>query len=321
MKKIFLGIIALTTIAQAEMTQVVENKNIKISLGTQFKNMETKELVYKDKNSDVRLSELDWRMDNATMIGGEVELTPTDRFSIKLGAYTSFGTNEEYMDDYDWLYYSTGTGDDDFDKHTRSRTELDYATDINLDLSYKFYDGKNNDFFILTGIDYTHNKWSSYGAHGVYTKQPWDKYPESLKPGDKYPVNDNDSIMGLSYEQTQLIGYLGLGYEFTYKKLGLGTQFKKGIGTTKSTDEHVMRSLTFEDEMDATYSEASIYFEYNFTPNFNGKLEDVYVFSESNGHGDETMTDNIKGTSKYLEEKVGFKNTSNVVRLSLAYSF
>jgi len=289
MKKIFLGMIVLTTIAQAEMTQVVENKKIKISLGTQFKNMETKELVYKDKNSDVRLSELDWRMDNATMIGGEVELTPTDRFSIKLGAYTSFGTNDEYMDDYDWLDYSTGTGDDDYDMHTRSRTELDYATDINLDLSYKFYDGKNNDFFVLTGINYMHNKWSAYGAHGVYTDQ---------NTGNKHPVYLNDSIMGLSYEQTQLIGYLGLGYEFTYKKIGLGTQLKKGMGTTKSTDEHIMRSLTFEDKISANYSEASIYIEYKFTPNFSGKLEDIYVFSESNGHGDEIVTDNKTGVSK-----------------------
>jgi len=141
------------------------------------------------------------------------------------------------------------------------------------------------------------------------------------KPNNIHPINDDDSIMGLSYEQTQLIGYLGLGYEFTYKKIGLGTQLKKGMGTTKSTDEHVMRSITFEDEMDATYSEASIYFEYNFTPNFSGKLEDIYVFSESNGHGDEIVIDNKTGVSKDFKEAVGFKNSSNLVRLSLAYSF
>ncbi|MCK5779693.1 MAG: omptin family outer membrane protease, partial [Psychrilyobacter sp.] len=101
--KVVFGILIFSTLSMAEKGQIVNEKYFNISIGTQIKNMDTRELIYKDKNSDDRLSELDWRMDGVTMIGGEIEITPTNRFSIKLGGYTSYGDNYSTMDDYDWL--------------------------------------------------------------------------------------------------------------------------------------------------------------------------------------------------------------------------
>ncbi len=318
MKKVLLlGTILL--IGTQVMAEGIENASVSVNnkwsieLGVQSQTLEANEVLYKGDDSDDRLSQLNWRMNNVKMFGGKISYKPTDRLGFSFGGYTKVGEYNDKMDDYDWEQTHGGSDldeTDNWDNHTVSKTELDKAINLNVGMNYKVYDGIHNDFFLLGGLSYMNNKWSAYGAHGYHLGARFD---------------DDDRYLVIDYEQKIFTGDLGMEYEFEYNKFELGLSGILGLGYTNTVDNHYGGNNTgtkYEDkDMKTIKFETTVYLGYKFTKNLDTKLSVTGNLTQSYEKGKETATYMDGSGSVADSDLTGFRNKSLITKLSVNYSF
>jgi plasminogen activator len=122
-----------------------------------YLNGESGEYVYGDAGQKV--SQLDWKIDNALIIGGDLSYRATDWLSLRAGGWTTLASGNT-MDDRDWLLGYNG-----FDSWTHwshhPNTDLSKAFQIDVSAAAKFAEYNNLQFNALLGYRFKNMKWDA----------------------------------------------------------------------------------------------------------------------------------------------------------------
>ncbi|HAJ5871790.1 TPA: omptin family outer membrane protease OmpT, partial [Escherichia coli] len=136
MRAKLLGIVLTTPIAISSFasTETIsftpDNINADISLGTL--SGKTKERVYLAEEGGRKVSQLDWKFNNAAIIKGAINWDLMPQISIGAAGWTTLGSRGGNMVDQDWMDSSNpGTWTDE-SRHPD--TQLNYANEFDLNI-------------------------------------------------------------------------------------------------------------------------------------------------------------------------------------------
>lgn len=210
----------------------VSGINISVDTYIGFMRGESKELVYRNANTDDLLSELIWDFKNTLVLGGNIKIQPSDMFSVNLGAWKILGDNSE-MDDFDYNIPGCpvgGTGTQCHSNHPN--TEVD-GFSFEASIEANLYKSDSLTLGVLAGYKRDHFEWVAIGGTSNYSP-----------PFPDIPV--------ISYEQDWSAPFLGVSGALSMGNLTLSG---RAIGSlwVSATDRdiHHLRStggLQFDED-------------------------------------------------------------------------
>jgi plasminogen activator len=275
-----------------------------LSLG--LVNGTAKELKYY-KNTDHKLSELDWRLNQVLMFGAGISVRPLNWLRFNGNLWIRMNDGNGTMDDYDWSASNTNDWTD-LSHHDNVSVTEGIVYDLNAELT--FFKKDNASFFAIFG--YKHENWQWEVQGGTYI------YSISSMRDTKGSFPDDQKFM--TYEQIYDVPYLGLGFRvdrnpFTFSGRCIGST----IVNASDEEHYLLRDLVITSDLDpGTMLEFDIAAVYSLSPHMAATLAFQYE-----------KYDEIKGTSNYSYLNSGIKYTgdtgidyeSSLVSLSFIYTF
>lgn len=263
------------------------NDRFSVDLGLGYLQGKGQEFVY---DGDYKLSQLNWRIQDAAILKGSAQYRFNHWLSAQVSGWTTLGTGQAEMDDYDWLI-PTQTRWSDWSHH--NDTDLNYANSVDLNLQGMFYQKNNVTFGALVGYQWTNQSFTAKGGCFNYFNGQF---------VGCFPAGE----LGIGYQQQFETAYLGLKGSYLLNKLLLTGTFKYGPYVKSSdVDQHYQRNLTFtESSGEANFYSASITGQYPINHSFSVFAEATYDYF-SNGRADMRVRDNISGQSFYEPDSAG----------------
>lgn len=244
---------------------------------------ESKEYVY-DIDTGRKISELNWKINNAAIIKGDISWGPFFWLSLNAKGWTTLASSGAGMDDYDWM--------DDSQSHWTDRsnspnTRLNHANEF--DVNAKAWLIKQPDYKLgaVFGYQQTRFSWTAFGGHY--------QYDNGDDVGD-FPRGERT----IGYQQKFSMPYVGLVGGYRYQNIEFTTLLKYSPWVeARDNDEHYMRDLTFRDKASGSdYYSVSADVGYYVTPNT--KVFTEFSWSKySQGKGGTHVIDHESGESSY----------------------
>ena len=227
-----------------ESAEIVITPNFTATGYLGYLNGESGEYVYGDAGEKV--SQLDWKIDNALIIGGDLSYRATDWLSLRAGGWTTLASGNT-MDDRDWLLGYNG-----FDSWTHwshhPNTDTSKAFQIDVSAAAKFAEYNNLQFSALAGYRFKNMKWDASDGTFIYSS-----------------ADDNGNIVGfrdqtetfhgpvIGYEQWWHTPYIGLGVTYEAPRFRLtGEIIGSPFVMSRDRDHHYLRNLIFTESFDTT---------------------------------------------------------------------
>ena len=187
------------------------------------------EFVYRNQGT-YKVSELDWQINNVTMLNANLGVRLTPWLSFELSGGTKL-TSSSHLDDYDWVWFGPNTWDhwsDSPDTKVKSANRFDFSTDLAL------YRHPWFTVDALAGLRWS--EWEFQASGGTYI------YSSSASNFRDQTGNLPDSP-GITYKQEMVTPYLGLGLTANAGKFGLDASV---IGSdwvvARGYDQHHLRT-------------------------------------------------------------------------------
>jgi len=151
-KFLFIIVAALlsSSVAYAENAYNWDRFNANLALG--YLNAEMKEYVY-DPDSGRKISELDWDINRATILRGEISYALPPYLTIGVGGWTNIPTlDSNRLDDYDWDHPGQSSPTD----HSwHPNTKLFHAHALDLNLKGWVLTKQHYRFAMMAGYEYS----------------------------------------------------------------------------------------------------------------------------------------------------------------------
>jgi len=268
---------------------------------------EADELVYWPAGSDTQLSELNWTMENVFMVGAGITIQPSSwlKFNADISVAANEGSNE--MDDFDWMYTTTDWS------HWSHHTDVDLTKgsifDINAELTFFRY--HETSFSGLLGYKRDNWEWEARGGEYIYSVN-----------GFRDSIGSFEDDLGITYEQTFDVPYMGLAFQADLSPVFLSGRFiASTFYSATGKDTHHLRDLYFEDEFNnGTMISFDLASAYHFTDHI--ALMGKYQFTKYyTAHGDTTTTDYSTGEVTVTNGIAGIGNQTSLFSLSFLYMF
>ena len=202
-----------------------------INLGTSLSqaNGSAHEFVYHNAGT-YEASELDWQINNVTMLNADlnVRLTPWLAFQLE-GSTLLRGSS--HLDDYDWVWHGPNTWDlwsDSPDSTVKSANRADFSAELSL------YRHRYFTIDALAGLRWTQWEFQATGGTYVYTSDAKHFRDQT----GAFP-----DIVAITYTQDMLTPYLGLGLNANIGRFGLNASATGSEWVFASTyDQHHLRT-------------------------------------------------------------------------------
>ncbi|PWC19104.1 protease [Brenneria roseae subsp. roseae] len=266
---------------------------------------ESQESIYHPNNGGKKASELDWKINSAVILKGDVSYDILPRFSAGLRGWTTLSSGNGTMDDYDWLDNSK-PGWSHWSHH--AKTDLNYANEIDVNIIgwlVKAHDYKVGATF---GYQRTAFSWSAYGGAFNYDNG-----------NDIFTFPNSYKIIG--YRQTYSMPYIGLIGSWRYQDFELSGLIKFSDWVEgKSNDEHYDRDLTIRNKgNNARHLSATVSAGYYIHPQTKIYAEAAYSRYEEARSGLEWKE---AGSSNYFDgDWSGLDNKYYTLSLGVQYKF
>jgi plasminogen activator len=221
---------ATSTVTDA--SSVFQNSKFEAGIFTGYLAGTAREYVY---NEGDKISQLNWRTDNAATLGFNLAYRPLDWLTLRgeaWGVVASSGT----LTDYDWLGREAGIND----WTNRSigplrRMTNTYGVDLNLAATFYRYGGLSLD--AVGGVRYLNMQYEEHDSSYIYTNDGF-RDTQGIMPGNN-----------ISYRQRWYSGYLGLAMRYDMDKFSFhgqvtGSPWAYG----KDRDDHVRRGITYREQ-------------------------------------------------------------------------
>ena len=264
---------------------------------------ESNEYVYGDGGR--QLSELDWKIQGATVIKAELMADLLPWLTANVNGWGTIDNSTALMDDYDWFnpHQSSWTH---WSHHPD--TELTEATNIDFNLRGWLLQNQNYKLGITTGYQQTSFDFLAKG--GCY------QYNNGLQTGC-FP----DHMPMIDYQQTFKTTYLGLtGKYLLNNNFELSATLKYSPWVKSSdVDEHYARDITFTESGDnSTFSSAALSAGYYFSRQTKVFFEAAFI-QFTNGMADTEYNDHSNGII-FIRDAAGLSNQNYVLSLGIQYT-
>jgi plasminogen activator len=231
-----------------------------------------------------RLSQLNWRIDNAFVVGGRMAVSPVEGLTLRARGWVHVKSNST-IDDYDWLAGYVGFNSWTHWSH-HPDTELANAWQGDVSAAYRWWQDEDLALTAIGGYRYMTMKWDARGGSYIYSTFNFYDTVGTFPAGQHV----------LAYQQWWSTPYLGLGVMY---KAGLvtltGEIIASAWATARSTDHHTLRDLVIKSDFrPTTFFGATLGAEYRYTDwvSFTARAE-----YQSYG--------NATGAAKYIDGLVG----------------
>ncbi|EIY5162703.1 omptin family outer membrane protease [Klebsiella variicola] len=296
-----------TNIALAQNGEDLYDINsISVNTSIGFLGANSKEYVY-DVDSGRKISELNWKARNATIIKGDISWDPLLWLTLNARGWTTFSSSKAKMDDFDWQDANQAHWTDW--SHSPN-TNLNYANELDLNAKTWLIKEHIHKVGAVIGYQQTRFSWTAFGGHYQYNN--------GNDVGD-FPNRSR----GIGYQQKFSMPYFGLAGSYRYKELELNSIFKFSPWVmAKDNDEHYMRNLTFREKTgESKFYSASVDVGYYITPKT--KLFTELSWSRFTiGKGGSQIIDHANKKTLYEGgESAGIANQNYSVTAGLQYRF
>lgn len=292
-----------------DVTSLLRTSLLAVEVSTGYISGRARETVYYDTAAERKLSQLNWDIRHAFIVGGRVVVQPTSRIAVRARGWVSVD-DQSKMKDFDWLagYF----GDSSWTHRSiHPDTELTRAYQADISIAGLIWGTGDASISALAGYRHTSMKWRSKGGSYLYSTNAWRDTPGTFPAGQ--PVID--------YEQTWRTPYLGLATTFdagdnlSFNFEVIGSLWAQG----RDRDYHVLRDTLF---LGNSFDRSSMVglsagMEYHFTPNFALSLRGEYqAYFEA--LGGTTMIDQATGlVSTFPKPASGAENETYSVSIGL----
>jgi plasminogen activator len=265
---------------------------------------ESQELVYGDTG---KISQLNWTIENAAIVGGRLSYAATGWLSLGVGGWTSFASDDT-MVDYDWLLSDR---DGWSDRSTHPNTSLERAFEFDLSAAGRIADWRGLRVDGLLGYQVRNFKWRASDGNYTYSS---------------FGFRDNEGQFEgpvVDYQQWWRTPYVGLGAGYALPGLRLsGKVIASPFAQVEDADVHIENAQRFTGDFgDTTMTAVTLRAEHDLTENMMLTGEANYQkFWEA--RGDMTVSYlNLDGWTSTLADAAGASNETLILSLGLAYRF
>jgi|SRR6185312_16381172 len=283
---------------------------ISVTAGIGYMTDSAREMVYDTPSGD-RISQLNWRIQNALVLRGTATIHLTDWLSAALGGWTKIDSNN-LMDDYDWLVppYTQWS-----DHSHHPDTQLNKANQGDLSLAARLYNADGWALSLTAGYQWTGFKWSAYGGHYVYSIFGFRDSVGDFTPGE----------LGITYSQVFKAPYVGISGTYDLNEDWQFSAALRGspwVVAASDIDHHVLRDLIFHDRSNKSRMiavSAGAAYNINARAQIGATIEyQAYLL----GKGPTRMLDQTTGiVSVFSGDASGISNNTLTAMLNITYRF
>ncbi|HEX2724466.1 MAG TPA: omptin family outer membrane protease [Beijerinckiaceae bacterium] len=192
----------------------------------------SRELVYNVPGDGSKLSQLNWQIDHAFVLGGALGYRPWNWLELRARGWAHV-SSDNAMDDFDWLFGFNGF-DSWSDLSHHDDTRLAKAFQVDVSAAARVFKSGPLSVSALGGYRFLTMKWNAYGGRFVYST---DDFRDDI---GTFP----DRELQIAYQQWWHAPYLGLGLTYRSGPLTVATEL---IGTPlvrgRDQDHHVEIAL------------------------------------------------------------------------------
>ena len=286
-----------------------EKLSADISMGTL--SGKTKERVYEPEEGGRKISQLDWKYNNAAIIKGAINWDLMPWLSVGAAGWSTIAGRGANMVDKDWLDASNAGTWTDESRHPNTR--LNYANEFDLNMKGWILNEPDYQLGLMAGYQQSRYSFNATGGTYIYSEDGGFRNENGSFP---------DGERGIGYKQRYKMPYIGLTGNYRYDNFEVGGAFKySGWVRASDNDEHYARGITFRSKVkDQNYYSVSANAGYFITPDAKVYLEGVWS-RVTNKKGDSTLYDRNDNTSDRAKNVAGIENYSFMATVGLKYTF
>ena len=203
------------------------------SFGASISNVNGSAHEYVFQNSGAtKLSELDWQINNVTMLSATLGLRFTPWLGFDLSAGTKVNASKSYLQDTDWIWH----GPDTWDLQSESPdTLVKGANRVDALATLALYRHPNFTVNALAGVRWNEWEFEATGGTFIYSSDANHLRDKTLSLPDNTPA--------ITYKQDLLTPYLGLGVDANFGRFGLNASATGSDWVFANTyDQHHLRT-------------------------------------------------------------------------------
>lgn len=200
-----------------------------ISLGTL--SGKTKERVYDPTEGGRKVSQLDWKYNNAAIIKGAINWDLMPWLSVGAAGWSTIDSRGANMVDKDWMDAShAGTWTDE-SRHPN--THLNYANEFDLNIKGWLLNEPDYRLGLMAGYRESRYSFNATGGTYIYSENGGFRNETGSFP---------DGERGIGYKQQFKMPYIGLTGSYRYDNFEFSSAFKySGWVRATDNDEHYAR--------------------------------------------------------------------------------
>jgi outer membrane protease len=285
------------------------NKEVSIS----NLNSTSHEFVYDSSNSDKKLSELIWNIQNAQLIGFKVNYINTKKRYLAFNFKTKINDGTNTMDDYDWLKDGESRWSD-WSHHTNTKLKVYYLIDASINAILKPYKDIQKRLFVGYRLNY--KEFKAYDGTYLYSKDNGFRN----KSG-------NFSGLGISYNEVFSAFYLGFGANKYYQRFIFDAKIiYSPFVYAENEDTHHFRYFTNYNTFDnTTMLEFNLMAKYLYSKNTNFAISyNIVDYAKADGYTTRTYhegaTEESAGTT-LIYDGAGISSRYSMVTFSFIKKF
>ncbi|MBS7703890.1 omptin family outer membrane protease [Chelatococcus asaccharovorans] len=192
------------------------------------------ELVYRTATGE-KLSQLNWQIDRALVLGGSAGFHPLDWLTLRLGGWSNIAAAAA-MDDFDW--FADYQGFQSWTHWSHHDTGMTRAVQFDLNLTARLWQHEGFRLSALGGYRALHFKWKAYG--GPFIQSVYDF---------RDVVGTFPHALGITYRQDWHSPYVGLRAQYDGAQWSLTAEATGSLfGRASGIDHHLWRATLFNDD-------------------------------------------------------------------------
>lgn len=266
------------------------------------------EFVYWPHRGGHKASELTWDIDSLFMVGLGATIQPKQWLAINIDTWFNIGDGSGYMDDYDWAIPGMDWTDQSI--HDNTDVTKGFIFDVNAEMT-----AFSTNQIQLTGIIGFRRdsfEWQSRGGSYVY----------SVNGYRDMAGNFADDVLGITYEQTFNVPYIGIGFKGDFDRIHFAAKITGSVLVSgEAIDHHHLRNLVTTDDFS---NESMIAFDVSFGYDVSDTigLEVAYAYEKYDTmKGDSVWDFNDEGVSIAFPDSAGADLETSMVSMNITYSF
>lgn len=277
-------------------------------IGVGYLTGEARELVYWPHRGDHKASELTWDIDSLYMVGLGATVQARQWLSINIDTWFNLGDGSGYMEDYDWAI--PGTDWTDQSTHENTDVTKGFIFDVNVEMTA--FSTSQVQLTGIVGFRRDNFEWEARGGSYVYSVNGF------RDMAGTFP----DDELGITYEQTFNVPYIGIGFKGDFDRVHLAAKITGSVLVSgEAVDQHHQRNLvTTDDFSNESMIALDVSFAYDISNNIGLKVAYAYEKYDTM-KGDSVWDFNNEGVSIDYDDSAGAELETSMLSMNITYSF